>query len=100
MRVGDIAVGRAGDKGGTVDLTIVAIDERKYRLIERSLTEDVVSSALKKAMPGTITCYRMPNLLALKFVVTDALPGGVYSTLHAGLHWQKSSINVLLDLDI
>lgn len=42
----------------------------------------------------------VPGLRALKFVIDDALPGGVYATLHAGLHWQKAAIWVLLDLDL
>jgi len=33
-------------------------------------------------------------------VIVGALPGGVYASLHAGLHWQKAAIAVLLDLPI
>ena len=50
-------------------------------------------------MPGKVTRYAVPGLRALKFVIKDALPGGVYATLHAGLHWQNAAIAVLLDLD-
>ena len=28
------------------------------------------------------------------------MPGGVYATLHAGLHWQKAAIWILLDMDL
>jgi hypothetical protein len=70
VRVGDIACGRSGDKAATLDLTLVARDEAAYAL------------------------------LALKFVVTDAMPGGVYATLHAGMHWQKAAIAILLDMEI
>jgi len=100
VRVGDIAVGRSGDKGSTLDLTLVAGDEESYRLIERSVTESAASAALAKAMPGTVTRYAIPRLRALKFVIVGALPGGVYASLHAGLHWQKAAIAVLLDLPI
>jgi len=51
-------------------------------------------------MPGEVTRYEVPGLFALKFVIEGALPGGVYATLHAGLHWQKAAIWVLLDLEI
>ena len=34
-----------------------------------------------------------------EFVVAGALPGGVYASLHAGLHWQKAAIAILLDLE-
>jgi hypothetical protein len=100
MRVGSIAVGRAGDKGSTLDLTVVAKDAEAYALLERALTEEVAAAALRNAMPGTVRRYTVPGLRALKFVVTGALPGGVYASLHAGLHWQKAAIWVLLDLEI
>ena len=51
-------------------------------------------------MPGTVMRYEVPGLRALKYVITDALPGGVYATLHAGLHWQKAAIWVLLDMEL
>ena len=51
-------------------------------------------------MPGRVRRYRVPGLRALKFVIDGALPGGVYATLHAGLHWQKAAIWVLLDLEL
>lgn len=100
MRVGDIAVGRSGDKGATLDLTLVARDEAGYRRLEAVLTEQRAADALAKAMPGKVTRYAVPGLRALKFVIEGALPGGVYASLHAGLHWQKSAIAVLLDLPV
>jgi hypothetical protein len=98
--VGSIAVGRAGDKGSTLDLTLVAKDDVAYALLQRALTEDVAGTALRRAMPGQVRRYAVPGLRALKFVVAGALPGGVYATLHAGLHWQKAAISILLDLEI
>ena len=100
MRVGSIAVGRSGDKGDMLDLTLVALDDAAYRRLERGLTSAVAQRAIARVMPGTVTRYEVPGLRALKFVVAGALPGGVYATLHAGLHWQKAAIWVLLDLEI
>jgi len=100
VRVGDIAVGRSGDKGSTLDLTVVARDDEGFRLIDRTLTHERASVALGWAMPGAVTRYAVPGLRALKFVIEGALPGGVYATLHAGLHWQKAAISTLLDLPI
>ncbi len=100
MRVGDICAGRSGDEGDILDLTLVAADEAGYRMIERSLTEDVVRRALNRTVPGTVRRYSLPGLHALKFVAPTALPGGVYASLHAGLHWQKAAIWLLLDLEI
>jgi hypothetical protein len=100
VRVGDIAVGRSGDKGSTLDLTVVARDDEAFRLIDRALTSERASAALARAMPGAVTRYAVPRLRALKFVIEGALPGGVYATLHAGLHWQKAAISALLDLPV
>ncbi|MGY9054167.1 MAG: AtuA-related protein [Alphaproteobacteria bacterium] len=100
MRVGSISVGRSGDKGAKLDLTLVALDDEKYQWLEARLTTEVAQAAISRVMPGTVTRYPVPGLRALKIVVNDALPGGVYATLHAGLHWQKAAIWVLLDLEL
>ena len=92
MRVGSIAAGRSGDKGNTLDLTLVTLNDRDYQRLEKSLTRTVVQDAISQVMPGTVTRYEVPGLRALKFVVDGALPGGVYASLHAGLHWQKAAI--------
>jgi len=100
MRVGDIAVGRAGDKGDMLDLTLVAQDEATYQWLCKALTTEAVAPMLNKVVPGSVMRYDLPGLKALKFVMPEALPGGVYATLRPGLHWQKAAIWLLLDLDI
>jgi len=98
MRVRDIAAGRAGDKGDALDLTVAARDAEAYVLLERTLTKEAVQQALNRVAPGPVTRYEVPGLWALKFVAQSALPGGVYASLHAGLHWQKAAIWVLLEM--
>ena len=100
MRVGDIAAGRAGDKGEILDLTLVAKDGAAFAVLERVLTAEVAAAALNKAVPGEVVRYSLPGLRALKFVAPNALPGGVHASLHAGLHWQKATIWILLDLEL
>ena len=100
MRVGELAAGRAGDKGRVLDLTLVARDEATCALLQRRLTADWVRQALNRVVPGPVQRYEMPGLLALKFVMLEALAGGVYATLRPGLHWQKAAIWLLLDLDL
>ena len=100
MRVGDICAGRSGDKGDMLDLTLVARDAAAWRAIESALTEDFVRQTLNRVVPGEVRRYALPGLRALKFVAPTALPGGIYASLHAGLHWQKAAIWLLLDLDI
>jgi hypothetical protein len=100
MKVGEIACGRSGDKGETLDITIVAVDDPAYARISRALTVEQAQHALGRAMPGKVVRYDVPGLRALKFVVEGALPGGVYASLHAGLHWQKTAAYLLLDLEL
>mgnify|MGYP000035115326 FL=1 len=100
MRVGSVTVGRSGDKGGTLDLTLVAIDDNAWQWLESRLTTERAQQEISAVMPGTVTRYPVPGLRALKFVIEDALPGGVYATLHAGMHWQKAAIWVLLDMEM
>ena len=100
VRVGDIATGRAGDKGSVLDLTLVARDEAAYTLLARALSADAVRTALNRVVPGSVLRYEIPGLRALKYVAPDALAGGVYATLRPGLHWQKAAIWLLLDLTV
>ncbi|MDE2457078.1 MAG: hypothetical protein KGL43_26095 [Burkholderiales bacterium] len=100
IRVGDIASGRAGDKGDVLDLTLVARDEAAYALLAGALDAASVQRELNRVVPGPVRRYEVPGLRALKFVAPQALGGGVYASLRPGLHWQKSAIWLLLDLFI
>jgi hypothetical protein len=99
MRIGEIAAGRAGDKGDVLDLTLVAYDGQGYATLLRLLTPERVERALEPVAPGPVQRYEIPALRALKFVASRALPGGVHASLRAGLHWQKAAIWLLLDLE-
>ena len=100
IRIGDIASGRAGDKGDVLDLTLVALDQAAYALLARALTAQAVQRELNRVVPGPVLRFLVPGLRALKFVLPQALAGGVYASLRPGLHWQKSAIWLLLDLTI
>jgi len=100
MRVGDIAAGRAGDKGDMLDLTLVARDQAAYEQLRQELTAERLQPLLNRVVPGPVLRYELPGLKALKFVLPQALPGGVYAAMHPGLHWQKAAIWLLLDLSI
>ena len=100
MRIGDLASGRAGDKGDVLDLTLVARDEAAYALLAGALDEATVRRELNRVVPGPVQRFEVPGLRALKFVAPQALGGGVYASLRPGLHWQKAAIWLLLDLHI
>jgi hypothetical protein len=100
MRIGDIAAGRAGDKGDVLDLTLVAYDDAHYAKLCRLVTPEEAARAMNRVAPGPVVRYELPKLRALKFVAPQALPGGVHASLRAGLHWQKAAIWLLLDYEV
>ena len=100
MRVGDIATGRAGDKGNVLDLTLVAKDDAAYERLSRVLDAAAVRAILNRVVSGPVQRYEVPGLRALKYVAPEALAGGVYATLRPGLHWQKAAIWLLLDVEL
>ena len=96
-----MAAGRSGDKGDILDLTLVAVDDASYDRMAQWLTPEVAGELLAPVVPTEgIVRYDVPGLSALKFVLPVALPGGVYASLRAGLHWQKAAIYVLLDAEM
>ena len=100
MRIGDLATGRAGDKGDVLDLTLVARDDEAYARLEAAMGADAVRELLNRVVPGPVRRYELPGLRALKYVLPEALAGGVYASLRPGLHWQKAAIWLLLDARI
>lgn len=97
VTVGDVAAGRAGDKGSTLDLTVVARDARAYAALCAALTPEAVSARL--GLPRARR-YELPGLLALKFVVPGALGAGPWASRRAGLHWQKAAISAVLEMGV
>ena len=97
MRVGDLASGRSGDKGDMLDLSLVASHPHHYEQLRQYLTPERVRAITAPCFDSPVLRYEVPGLNALKFVFPQALPGGVYASMHAGLHWQKAAIWLLLD---
>ena len=100
MRIGEIATGRAGDKGDVLDLTLVAYSDADYQTLERLVTMEEATKALHRLVAGEVVRYELPGLRALHFVAPTALPGGVHASMRAGLHWQKAAIWLLLDYEV
>lgn len=79
----DLAFTRAGDKGDISDVSVFAVDARAYELLREQLTADRVKQCYGTLLRGAVERYEVPNLLALKFVLHDALGGGGPSSLRA-----------------
>ena len=67
---------RAGDKGDIADVAIFADDDETYDVIVREVTADRVKEHFGSMVRGAVERYEARNVLALNFVLRDALGGG------------------------
>ena len=97
VTVGDLACGRAGDKGTVLDLSLVAAEQSAYELLARALPAEAVGAIFQTS---DVRRYEIPELLALKYVLPTALDAGPTASRRAGVHWQKAAISPLLALEL
>jgi hypothetical protein len=99
MKVRDIAHSRAGDKGNTSNVSVIAYRQEDYEFLRNHLTVERVREAYKDIVKGDIIRYELPKIAAFNFVLVDALGGGVTKTLGLDIHGKAmSSIMVNIDL--
>lgn len=77
----DLVQARSGDKGNTCDISIFAKTPEMYEVIRREVTAERVKEHFAGIVFGPVTRYEVPNVLALKFILEDALGGGAPSSL-------------------
>lgn len=94
-RVHDLAHARAGDKGDTSNIVVVAYDATGWERLRRDLTTDVVARAFAPVARGPVTRYDLPRLHALNFVIEHALGGGVARSLSIDPHGKALSALML-----
>ncbi|MEL6998856.1 MAG: hypothetical protein AAFP68_11405 [Pseudomonadota bacterium] len=93
-----IAHGRAGDKGDTSNVSVIAYRVEAWpHLLEQVTAERALDTF---AHLGATNCQRfeLPNLHALNFVIENALQGGVNATLGLDRHGKTLSYLLLGDL--
>ena len=76
LRVYDLAHCRAGDKGNTSNISVIAYEDRHYPFLREHLTPERVMRAFAGIAKGPVTRYELPNLRAFNFVIENALGGG------------------------
>jgi hypothetical protein len=94
-RVHDLAHARAGDKGNTSNIVVVAYDVAAWARLSRQLTVARVSDAFGSLGAGPVTRYELPQLHAMNFVVENALAGGVSRSLAIDPHGKSLSALML-----
>ncbi len=91
LRVRDLAHARAGDKGHSVTISVIAWDEAGYERLRRELTEARVAAAFAALADGPVRRYALPRLLALNFVIERVRGGGVTATGSLDIHGKSLS---------
>ena len=71
-----IAHTRSGDKGDTCNIGVIAFEERHYPVLVRELTAERVKRHFGELVKGEVERFELPNLLALNFLLHQALGGG------------------------
>ncbi len=81
IKLDQIALSRSGDKGNISDISLFAKNIEVYELLKKVVTPERVKEHFASLCTGNVERYEVPNVLALKFVLHDALGGGSASSL-------------------
>lgn len=95
----DLAHCRAGDKGNTSILSLIAYRAEDYPLLAARVTVAAVAQHLTGIVHGEIRRYELPQLRALQFVCERALAGGVTTSLALDAHGKALSY-ALLEMEL
>ena len=81
LRIRDLATARSGDKGNHANIGVVAHDEQSYAILVSRLTAVRVQDYFRELGVTRVERYELPKVLALNFVLYDALGGGASRSL-------------------
>lgn len=98
----DLVQVRCGDKGNDSDVNVFAPDPQTYELLKRELTPERVKRHFGELVEGDVVRYEVPNVLALKFHLKEALGGGGASSLrldNLGKTMASAMLRMELDVD-
>ncbi len=99
MQLRTLAHTRCGDKGNTVNITVVSNDLADYPRLGNQLTANRVRTHFGDLVEGEVERYLVPHLGVLNFVIRDVLAGGVTRSLALDAHGKALS-SALLGLDV
>ena len=83
IQLRDLCGARSGDKGDIADLSLFADDEAAYNALLAEVTTERVKAHFGDLVRGPVERYEARNVLALKFVLHEALGGGAPRSLRA-----------------
>jgi hypothetical protein len=94
-----LAHSRTGDKGNTLNVSVICYDARHYDHLFAHVTPERVKAHLSDAVKGDVTRFELPGIAAFNFVLERALGRGVTRSLALDAHG-KSLSSALMDLEI
>lgn len=99
IRLAELAHARSGDKADWVDFGLFAWNAAGYAVLAREVTAWRVQAHFQPWLPGQVECWYLPNILAIKLVLHDALQGGGARNLRLD-NLGKSMAAALLRMEI
>ena len=91
----ELAHARAGDKGDTNNIGVIAYAPHYYPILLRLLTPERVKQHFRGIVKGRITRYELPKVHAVNLVMEGALGGGVTRSLSLDPHGKSYSALIL-----
>ncbi|MGW5522514.1 acyclic terpene utilization AtuA family protein [Gordonia sp. NPDC003950] len=77
LPLGTIAGARSGDKGGSANIGVWVRDPNHFQWLDATLDTNLLTELLPEIDGLTVRRYRLPNLLAVNFVIEGVLGRGV-----------------------
>jgi hypothetical protein len=97
----EIAHARAGDKGDTSNVGVIAYRPHYYRILVEQVTPERVKSHFRSLVRGAVMRYELPRVHALNFVLEKSLGGGVTRSLSLDPHGKSySAVMLTLTIDV
>ena len=94
-----VAHGRAGDKGDTSNISVIAYRPEAWPMLLREVSEERVLDLFRPLGATRVVRYELPRLHALNVVIESALDGGVNRSLGVDRHGKGLSF-LLLSLEV
>ena len=90
-----LAHSRAGDKGSTANISVIAYRPELFPLLLEQVTVERVRELFVERNPSAVKRYALPKLGALNFVLENVLDGGVNEALNLDSHGKTLSFLML-----
>jgi hypothetical protein len=95
MLLKDIAYARSGDKGDVVNVGVLALDDKAYQLLVKTLTPERLKGHFGDWVKGEVEVFPMPNINGFNLLLHNALGGGATKTLRYDVTGKAFSTSLL-----